>query len=127
MFIQKFFRTRNIVALLLVILLMVAAYAYAAANVVPESGAGDGSEAISGYTVTAVTYALDVSDPSQISSVSFNIAPTAGASAVTEVQVQLVCGGTWFACDESGAPAVTCSITGVTALSANQFRVVAVQ
>ena len=127
MFIKKFLRTRTIIALFLIMLLIVAASAYAAANVVPESGAGDGSAAVSGYTVTAVSYSLDGSDPSLISAVSFNITPTSGASPVSEVQVQLVSNGTWFACDESGAPAVTCTITGVTVVSANQFRVVAVQ
>ena len=127
MYIQKFFRTRTLIALLLVIILMVTVYAFAAANVVPESGAGDGENDISGYTVTNVSYSLNGSDPSQIASVSFTITPTAGAGAVKEVQVQLVESGTWFACDESGAPAVTCAITGVAVLSADQFRVVAVQ
>ncbi len=128
MFIQKFVRTRSIVAIILVIVLMVAAYAYAAQNVVPVSGAGDGDEDISGYTVSLVTYTLDAADPSLIDAVSFNIAPTAGASPAREVQVKLVdTSTTWFACDESGAPAVTCDITGVTVISANQFRVVAVQ
>jgi hypothetical protein len=124
---QKFiFRKRNLVAIGLIILLMIVTYAFAAANVVPETGAGDGEEAISGYTVTNVQYTLDT-DPSQISAVGFNIAPTAGASPVREVQVQLEAGGSWFTCDESAAPAVTCAITGVSVLDADQFRVVAVQ
>src|SRR3972149_9089521 len=106
MFFKKFLRPRIIIALFLIMLLIGAASAYAAANVVPESGAGDGSAAVSGYTVTAVSYSLDGSDPSLVTAVSFNITPTSGASPVSEVQVQLVSNGTWFACDESGAPAV---------------------
>ncbi len=127
MFIQKFFRPRNIVAIVLVLLLMVVAYAYAAANIVPATGAGDGANTISGYDVSAVTYALDATDPGLISGVSFTIMPTAGAGAVREVKVQLVNGGAWFDCNEAGAPAITCAVTGVTVLSADQFRVVAVQ
>lgn len=126
MLFKKVFRVRTLISVIAVIILMIAAYAYAAANSVPETGAGDGSATISGYTITNVRYTL-AADPSQISAVNFNISPTAGAGPVREVQVQLVNGGTWFACDESAAPAVTCSITGVTVLSANQFRVVAVQ
>jgi len=127
MFTKKFFRTRTVVAALAILLLMITAYAYAAANTVPETGAGDGAEAISGYTITNVQYTLGA-DPTQISAVTFNIAPTAGASPVREVKVQLVSGGTWFECDESGAPSVTCTITGgVAVLSADNFRVVAVQ
>ena len=64
MFIQKFFRTRNIVAIILVLVLMVAAYAYAASNDVPVTSAGDDANVISGYTVTAVQYTLGVAIPS---------------------------------------------------------------
>jgi hypothetical protein len=123
---KKLLRTRTLVAVLAVLLLMITAYAYAAANDVPETGAGDGAETISGYTITGVQYTLGA-DPSQISAVSFNIAPTAGADAVRDVRVQLVGGGAWFNCDESGAPAVTCAITGVAVADADNFRVVAVQ
>lgn len=123
---QQIFRKRNIVSIVLIMIIMIVSYAFAAANTVPETGAGDGAETISGYTITGVQYTL-AADPSQLASVTFNIAPTAGASQVTEVQVQVVNGGAWFACDESLAPSVTCAITGVSVSSANQFRVVAVQ
>ncbi len=123
---KKILRPRTLVAILAVLLIMITAYAYAAANVVPETGAGDGSNTISGYTITNVQYSLDAVDPTLIYDVSFDINPTAGASPVREVKVQLVTGGTWFDCTEAGTSA-TCSITGVTVLAANQFRVVAVQ
>jgi hypothetical protein len=124
---KKIFRPRTIISLIAVLLLMIVAYAYAAANVVPETGAGDGDEAISGYTVTNVHYTLDAGDPSLIAAVNFDITPTAGAGPVSEVQVQLVSGGAWYTCDEAGAPAVTCTTTGATVLAATNFRVVAVQ
>jgi archaellin len=123
---KKIFRPRTLVAVLAVLLIMIAAYAYAAANVVPETGAGDGSNTISGYTISNVQYSLDAANPTLISAVSFDIDPTAGASFVREVKVQLVTGGNWFDCTEAGTSA-TCTITGVTVLAADQFRVVAVQ
>lgn len=123
---QQIFRKRNIVSIVLIVIIMIISYAFAAANSVPETGAGDGAETISGYTITNVKYSL-AADPSMLAGVTFNIAPTAGASQVTEVQVQVVDGGSWFACDESAAPVVTCTITGVSVSSADQFRVVAVQ
>ena len=124
--VKKIFRPRTIISIIAVLLLMIVAYAYAAANDVPVTGAGDGQAAVSGYEVTNVTYTL-AANPAEIAAVNFNIAPTAGASPVREVQVQLVNGGTWFACDESAAPVVSCAITGVTVLAADNFRVVAVQ
>lgn len=125
---KKLFRTRTVVAALVILLLMITAYAYAAANTVPETGAGDGQNAISGYTITNVHYSLDSTDPSLISQVSFDINPTDGADDVSEVKVQLEAGGDWFDCVEASAPAVTCDVNGgVTAFEADNFRVVAVQ
>ena len=123
---KKLLRPRTLIAVLVVLLVMIAAYAYAAANVVPETGAGDGENAISGYTITNVQYTLDPTNPTLISAVSFTIDPTAGADPVREVKVKLVDTGAWFDCTAAGNSA-TCAITGVTVVAANQFRVVAVQ
>ncbi len=123
---KKILRPRTLIAVLAVLVIMIAAYAYAAANVVPETGAGDGTGTISGYTVTNVQYTLNPANPTEISSVAFLITPTAGAGPVRDVRVQLVNGGAWFTCTPAGNSA-TCTITGVTALAADQFRVVAVQ
>ena len=123
---KKILRPRTLVAILAVLLIMIAAYAYAAANEVPETGAGDGSNTISGYTITNVQYSLDDADPSLISAVSFDINPTDNASPVREIKVQLVTGGDWFDCTEAGTSA-TCTNIGVSVFTANQFRVVAVQ
>ncbi len=118
------FRRRNLISLLLIILLMIVSYAFAAANTVPGSNAGDGSGAVSGYTVSNISYALDATDPSLIDSVTFTVSP----GSVSEVQVQLVNGGSWFNCNVASAPTITCNIGGaVTALAANVLRVVAVQ
>lgn len=113
----------------LVLLLSLAAYGFAAANTLPETGAGDGQNTISGYTVTNVTYVLNSTTPSTIDSVSFDIAPTAGASAPTTVKVKLVSGSsTWFGCTKGTGTTWSCTLTGgISASAANELRVVAAQ
>lgn len=125
-----FARLRYLVVLLVVLILAVSVYAFAAANTVPASGAGDGDEAISGYTITNVTYDTNTdSDPSDIDLVSFDLAPQAGAGAATEVFVKLVSSSnTWYPCTLATSPNWDCPITGaVTTLSADELRVVAAQ
>ena len=121
------FRIRYFAMLVLIMIFASSAYAFAAANVVPETGAGDGANTISGYTVANVTYALNAVNPANLDTVSFALTPTAGAGAATTVKVQLVTGGTWFNCTLAG-PSWNCSIAGaVTALAANNLHVVAAQ
>ncbi len=123
---RRSFRIRNIVGIVLIVLLMVVAGAFAAANVVPESGAGDGTGAISGYTVTNVNYTLGSSDPYYVTDVDFDVNATAGAGDPTTVYAELdgnsvLCTGTApsFSCDFSAA--------NVTAAAAATLRVVAAQ
>ena len=73
-------------------------YAFAAANVVPETGAGVGSEAITGYDITNVDYTLNDSNPDTVEKVSFDINPTSGAGEPSNVEVQVVSGGSWYTC-----------------------------
>jgi hypothetical protein len=83
------------------------AYASAAANTVNPSKAGDGSGAVSGYTVSAVHYNLNATNPSNIDSVTFtlNVAPVAGST----IKIKLVnAGTTWYTCTNAGM-AVTCN------------------
>ncbi|OIO95136.1 MAG: hypothetical protein AUK03_05830 [Anaerolineae bacterium CG2_30_64_16] len=128
MFLSRVFRVRNLALLALVLILGASAYAFAAANVVPESGAGDGAETISGYTVTDVRYTLGAADPTKIDSVKFDIAATAGASAPVTVKVQLVDAGAWFACAVTTSPEWSCSVaSAVNVADADQLRVVAAQ
>jgi hypothetical protein len=127
MTIASFLKVRYLAGLLLVLVLAGSAYAFAAANVVPESGAGDGNNTISGYTVTNVTYVLNSTNPANIDGVKFNIAPTAAALAPATVSAQLVTGGTWFTCALVSGTQWQCAATGVTALAANNLRVVAAQ
>jgi hypothetical protein len=99
--------------------------AMTASNTVPTSKAGAGAGAISGYTVSAIHYNLNATNPANIDSVTFtlNAAPAAGAT----VKIKLVAAGsTWYSCTMSGTPAVdaSCTTTGATVLAADQLDVV---
>jgi hypothetical protein len=122
------FRIRYFAMLVLIMIFASSAYAFAAANAVPETGAGDGANTISGYNVTNVTYVLNAVNPANLDTVSFDLGPTAGAGPATTVKVQLVTGGTWFNCTLSVSPNWDCNTAGaVTALAANNLHVVAAQ
>jgi hypothetical protein len=95
------------------------ATAYAAANTVPSSAAGEGSGAISGYVVTNVAYTLDSLNPSNITGVAFDL----DAAALT-VKVSLVTGGATTACVHGLLYHWTCAVT-VSVPSANSLTVVA--
>ena len=114
-------RTITIFTTLLVSLVFAtAAFAFAAANTVPASNAGDGQGVVSGYTISNIHYALNASDPGLVDSVTFTIAPILG-----NVHVQ-VDGATWISCSNVTGT-VTCNTPGLTALAASDLRVVAAQ
>jgi len=97
------------------------ATAYAAANIVPDSKAGDGSGVISGYTVSAIHYNLN-STPTTIDTVTFNLNSTPAAGST--ITIRLVAGGpTWYTCTNLLA-AVTCTTTGAPVTTANSLQVV---
>lgn len=97
------------------------AYAFAAANTVPDTKAGDGSGVVSGYDVTGVVYTLNGTDPSTLDSVAFDV----GAAAAT-VEVQLVATtGSWYACALDTGTTWSCTTTGLEVSTIDQLRVVA--
>jgi hypothetical protein len=116
-------KSRKLIVVLLVVLgLSAFITAMTAANTVPASKAGDGSGAISGYTVSAVHYNLNTTNPQNIDSVTFTLdsAPVAGST----VKIKLVAAGsTWFSCTMTGANA-SCTTTGATVAPADQLTVV---
>jgi hypothetical protein len=118
--------SRYLPALMLVLILAAAAYAFAAANTVPETGAGDGNGAISGYAVNNIHYNLNAANPATLDSVQFTLAAIAGAGTPTSVRVQLNGGGSWYTCTVA-AGTWTCPVAGTTVLSANNLRVVAAE
>lgn len=103
-------------------IISVASYAFAAANTVPATKAGDGLGVVSGYTVTSVAYTLNATNPNTLDSVSFDV-----GAAATVVKAQLVATtGTWYACTVVGVTTTwTCTTTGLTVSSIDQLRVVA--
>ena len=115
-------RGRLVASLALVVMLAFAAYAFTAANTVPDTKAGDGSGTISGYTVTNVAYQLEATNPANLESVSFTLDATAGT-----VRAKVVAASTTYtACTNTGANNWSCDFaTTPTVLSADQLRVIA--
>ena len=104
-----------------VVAISATAYAFAAANTVPATKAGDGLGAVSGYTVTAVAYTLNGTDPSTLDSVAFDV-----GAAATQVEVQLVATtGSWYTCVLGTGTTWSCDTTGLTVSTIDQLRVVA--
>ena len=108
----------------LVVALSIGGYAFTASNTVPNASLGQGSNTISGYTVSAVAYNLNGANPSNLDSVSFTISPTTA----TSVKAQLASGGTWYSCTNT-AGAVSCATSSpqATAALATALNVVASQ
>lgn len=114
---------RLLLVLVLVVVAATGAYVFTASNTVPGTNAGSGSAVISGYTISGVAYNLNASNPNNIDTTTFTIAPiTAGT-----VKIQLVSGGTWYSCTNT-AGSVSCDTTvgtQATVSPANQLTVVA--
>jgi hypothetical protein len=111
--------------ILLTGVLVAGTYAYTAANTVPVSKAGDGSGAVSGYTVSAVHYNLNASSPQNVDSVTFTLdtAPAVGYTIKAQVD-----GTNWYTCTNV-ATAVTCPTTSpqATVAGATNLRVIVAQ
>ncbi len=112
--------SRVLLVTLLLFILAGASYAFAASNTVPASFAGDGSSTISGYTVTNVHYVL-ADNPANIGSVTFTL-----SSPASDVRISLD-GTNFVTCANSSGSDWSCSVTGITVLSAANLRVIAVQ
>jgi hypothetical protein len=117
-------RPRTAVVLVVALAIGLGTYAYSATNTVPDGSAGAGSGAISGYTISGVSYTLDSTTPTNLNQVAFTIAPTAAGT----VKAQLAAGGSWYSCTNA-AGSVTCATTSpqATVAAATQLTVVATQ
>ncbi len=71
-------KSRIIFLVVILALLAVLAYGFAAQNTVDSSYAGDGWAGVSGYYVKNIQYTLDSADPSLVASVSFSLQDSAG-------------------------------------------------
>ncbi len=115
--------TMRLIAAVAVGIVVALTAGFTAANVVPDTRAGDGAGTISGYTVTKVQYHLDNTNPQQILKVDIKLDAAADA-----VKVRLQTGGTWYNCTPGGDPTEwTCNTPGQQVAPANELRVVAVK
>lgn len=107
-------------------LLSGAGYAFTAANTVPDSKAGDGTGAISGFVLSSVKYNLNATNPGNIDTVTYTLDSTPPAGSV--IRTQLAAAGTWYTCTNV-ATAVTCTVTSpqATVAAATNLRVVIAQ
>jgi hypothetical protein len=118
-------RRRAIVAAgALVVLLSISGYAFTASNTVPNAALGQGSNTISGYTVSSVAYNINATTPGNVDSVSFTISPITAST----VKIQLAAAGSWYSCINT-AGSVNCATTApqATAVAATSLNVVASQ
>jgi len=114
MFISK--SAKTLLIALVALMLAGFTYAYAAANTVPATAAGDGAGVVSGYTVTAIKYNLNSTNPSNIDSVTFTISPAANF-----VTINLGT-ATWYTC--TGTTNITCLTPSTTVTSVINLTVV---
>ena len=124
--IARLLRSRLFVASAMVLVLASSTYAFAAANTVPATTAGDGSAAISGYSITGVTYTLNGASPQNVDNVAFTIAPAIAAGGVVYAKLRSL-SATYFGCTISGGTNVSCATAGETAATVNELRVIAAQ
>ena len=110
--------------LLMMLILATSAYAFTATNVISGSKAGDGSGAISAYTISNVVYTLDNSSPQSIQNWQFDL--DAAASTVASKLVST--SSTYTTCVHGAGFHWTCS-PGIepSVATADQLRVIAVQ
>jgi hypothetical protein len=105
-------------------LLAAGTYAFTASNTVPGSKAGDGAGAITGYTVSNITYTADALNPTLLSSYSFDL-----DSAAAFVRAKPVTGqATYDVCVNTLLNTWSCpAVLGTTITSLDNLRVIATQ
>jgi hypothetical protein len=126
---KAMFRNFKVLLIVLVVIIVGAsAYAFAAANTVPDSAAGYKANVVPGYTVTSIVYDLNATNPTLVDKITFSVSPSSGAVVAAIVKVQTATGGSWTGCTlvagTAPAMAVTCTyadptlaIADVTALN----------
>ena len=115
--------SRVLLVTLLLFVLAGATYAFAAANTVDDTYAGDGQGVVRGYNITNIHYVVDGED---IDSVTFSVVDVNGGTTATYVTASMNGGTSWATCN-LGGNGWLCDITVVTVLSAVELRVIAVQ
>lgn len=95
---------RILVFAILIFVIAVATYGFAAANTVTGGTAymGEGSGTIAGFSVAVNSYTVDLANPSVITAVSLNLTPDTTADTV---YVSMDSGSDWYTCTDSGGNA----------------------
>jgi len=130
---------RGVGVLLLPMVLATGAYGLTASNTVPDNDAGDGTQAVTGYTVTSGTidYNLNGANPYNVDSVTFELDADDGSYEepdITKIRLDSD-SGVWYTCAADGAPdadsdTFTCDTTvgtQLTVVNVDELRVVAVE
>jgi hypothetical protein len=120
----------------LLLLAFVLASAMAASNTVPASSAGQGSNTVSGYTISNIAYDVDNNgDPTDVEVVTFDATDDGGsaiAPTLIELEVSSGAGFTGASCSVTSSIGAThtisCTLTPAVAVSAvDIFNVVIAQ
>lgn len=127
MFRTKFLTLRFVVAFIFVLVLSATAYAFAAANTVAASKAGDGAGTVAGYTVSSIKYTHDATDREKVASVSFDVGSTADDA---NVYARLLAGttpvGSWSSICTFASNRYTCAFSSsVSVVTVTSLQVVA--
>ena len=129
MFIRRRLNPRFLFLLLIALMFSTIVYGFAAANTVPDSGAGDGAGTISGYTVSSIVYTLNTTNPQLLDQVKFSISADTVGVATGKVKVRLDAStSSWYDCTLAAGVA-TCDLssgTTINVVDADELRVVAV-
>jgi len=96
---------------LAIVIIAGGAYAFAAANTVPDSAAGYAASAVPGYTVTDIVYDLDDTDPTLVDAITFAIAPSTGGEVAVIVKVQTATSGAWTDCTLAAGAGSSMNVT----------------
>ncbi len=106
-------------------LVAISTYAFAASNTVPTSAAGEGANAISGYTISNIDYTLNSSNPANVDQVEFDL--NAAPPATADVKAKLVASSsTWYTCTISAGTHSTCLTPGAAVSAIDLLSVVVV-
>ena len=91
---------RQVGVLLLPMVLATGAYGLTAANTVPDNDAGDGTDVVTGYTVSVIDYNLNATNPYNIDSVDFHLTADDGSYELPDtIKIRLDSSTTvWYAC-----------------------------
>ena len=123
---------RNFKVLLIVLVAIFIAgstYAFADANIVPDSAAGYKANTVPGFTVTDIVYDLVDATPTLVKEITFKVGSTSGTVEAALVEIQTVDAGSWKVCTLGDAVAhvipVTCTYGALNLVDVTALNIVA--